>query len=1107
MGWNPSEFPPLPDAEVLEQHAGKLRTKAEGIQSAASESHSIWQGTAAAYKGPGDWQVHSAFNRVLTEADTVLEDSNSVADAIDTYAEWAREAKQRYNALYSDWLSVRARIADEGDDWRKNEDLVNDDNQILKDANVLVEDHMAAERACASAISGLFGGPSYVVTTEDGPGTNQVAYGYTSEQLDAATAEGHIPWGEPTEWDKPWYRDAWDGVVSFGKGVWSGITGTVTGLWNMVNFTDMDTFSATWKGIGQLALDVAIVTTPMAQVALRATGNGRIADQAGERLVAVGKAAIHWDDWKRDPAYAAGATTFDLASILLTAGGGAVAKTGSVASAVTRIGQTGSKIGSVVNVTGLSRMAGLTTKVLDLGSSLKVNTINFATDSARVTLGRMAPAAVRVDNFLNDVGNTLSGPRPAYAGVATGHGPGPVSTRIDNLINRFDAEGPSRPNRGPAPDTTPVRTTARSGTDTHAVRGSGSAAAPDTNSAPVRGATATPDTDTPASRNAGSAGHADSDAPAREPNGSAADTDAASYVPDSGDNRTPAAGTPEAEAPADRNVAADGSAGPVPGTDTSGTPAAGELIRDADGNPSVVRFPDGTEHKVATNLSNLRQADAWDDVREALERSGRDEDWLRDVVGRQVEELSPEDAAALHDIRRSIPAPDTATVFQKVMDRGSADALFDASNPYRGGAMGYISRAEHTAGLRTPADIHDGLRLDYDNTPYRPDNSQPVYAVRFQGTADSIGNVRVPDGRMMDALHGPDAPHARRDAPDDYSTPSPHRDASPNTGHGFTSSTSSNGDLIPEEATHRDIGAVQYQKGAEMWEINGSGKETLTGVYNGNTWDRVAEFDGGSGRSPSGAPTPGPSAGQQLIDAARPEIVREVPVEGLRKTEVFSARTDLEPNTLYDVSGRGKFYTDGDGKVVLVETSTKRFGRLNPDLQNPLPNATYHVNDYMVVKTDDLGRTVHTHVDALSLADGGRHRMNQTEVGHIGNAELNGGKDIRLDENGAKRPYSEYQHQAKYEGGHGLGRAFGGIREWLNYTPMSKILNGGRTGIASFFRVERELEALLRANPGTSIEFDVRNLFRGESQVPHRYTVRYSIDGAKPKVLRLTNRV
>ncbi|NMR29551.1 glycohydrolase toxin TNT-related protein [Crystallibacter degradans] len=450
MGWNPSEFPPLPDGDVLEQHAGKLRTKAEGIQSAAEESHTLWAGMSTAYKGPGDWQVHTAFNKVASEAEVVLEDANAVAAAIDTFAEWAREAKRRYNALYADWLAVQSRIDDGGGDWREDQDLVNDDNNILKSADALLAEHMEAERTCATAISGLFDGPSYVVTTQDGPGANQVAYGYTADQLDAAAAEGNIPWGEPTEWDKPWYRDALDGVVSFGKGVWSGITGTVTGLWNMVNFTDMETFSATWKGIGTLALDVAIVASPVAQVALRATGNKHIVDQSADRLVAVGKAAVHWDDWKRDPAYAAGASAFDLASILLTAGGGAVAKTGSVASAVTRVGSTGSRVASVVNATGLTKIAGYTGRVIDLGSALKINTVNFATDTARVTLGRVAPAAVRVDNFINDVGTSLSGPRPAYAGVPAGNGPGPVSTRIDNLINRFDAEGPAGPTRAPA---------------------------------------------------------------------------------------------------------------------------------------------------------------------------------------------------------------------------------------------------------------------------------------------------------------------------------------------------------------------------------------------------------------------------------------------------------------------------------------------------------------------------------------------------------------------------------------------------------------------------------------------------------------------------------
>jgi hypothetical protein len=821
MGWNPSEFPPLPDGDVLEQHAGKLRTKAEGIQSAAEESHTLWAGMSTAYKGPGDWQVHNAFNKVASEAEVVLEDANAVADAVDTFAEWAREAKRRYNALYADWLAVQSRIDDGGDDWREDQDLVNDDNNILKSADALLAEHMEAERTCATAISGLFDGPSYVVTTQDGPGANQVAYGYTADQLDAAAAEGNIPWGEPTEWDKPWYRDALDGVVSFGKGVWSGITGTVTGLWNMVNFTDMETFSATWKGIGTLALDVAIVATPVAQVALRATGNKHIVDQSAERLVAVGKAAVHWDDWKRDPAYAAGASAFDLASILLTAGGGAVAKTGSVASAVTRVGSTGSRVASVVNATGLTKIAGYTGRVIDLGSALKINTVNFATDTARVTLGRVAPAAVRVDNFINDVGASLSGPRPAYAGVSTGNGSGPVSTRIDNLINRFDAEGPVGPGRGSVTDTTPVRGTG----------------APD----PARAdGTKTPDkeqtggsTSNPASTGDGSARSTDSTLtgvkePDEAPPGTAA---------------TSAADTEDAAVRAGEPEASLGDVPPEREPDGNGADdRPGRLVRAADGTPERVVFRDGTEHTVTTDLGSLRQADAWEDVRGALEQHGKDEEWLRRTVAADAEDLSLADAEALRNIRRSIPSPDLNTLFQKVVTQGQAEALFDPSNTYRTGTVGYISRAEHTSGLRTPQQIHDGLRLDYESTPYLPDNSKPVFSIRFRTSDTGLDQIRVADGRLDDHIVQQGGSPSGVPEIEDYNVPSTKRDPAPNMGHGFTGSTDLDTDLVPEEVAEiRNGKAVQFRDGAELWENNASGQEVLAGVYDGfsQTWRRV----------------------------------------------------------------------------------------------------------------------------------------------------------------------------------------------------------------------------------------------------------------------------
>ena len=792
MGWNPSEFPPLPNGDVLEQHAGKLRTKAEGIQSAAEESHTLWAGMSTAYKGPGDWQVHIAFNKVASEAEVVLEDANTVADAIDTFAEWAREAKRRYNALYADWLAVQSRIDDGGDDWREDQDLVNDDNNILKSADALLAEHMEAERTCATAISGLFDGPSYVVTTQDGPGANQVAYGYTADQLDAAAAEGNIPWGEPTEWDKPWYRDALDGVVSFGKGVWSGITGTVTGLWNMVNFTDMETFSATWKGIGTLALDVAIVATPVAQVALRATGNTHIVDQSAERLVAVGKAAVHWDDWKRDPAYAAGASAFDLASILLTAGGGAVAKTGSVASAVTRVGSTGSRVASVVNATGLTKVAGYTGRVIDLGSALKINTVNFATDTARVTLGRVAPAAVRVDNLINDVGTSLSGPRAAYAGVSTGNGPGPVSTRLDNLINRFDAEGPAQPNRGTAPDA--MRSPGSAAPDgTRA--GSGSGPSPERSPGAIAG-----------------------DGAGSEPRHGHPQAGAGTESPERTPGATAEVQVPEPEAaaigmvedvPADPPGAQPGS---VSGPDTAGAGLTGPSAEapravvhtDATGRPVSVEV-DGKVHTVATRSDQIAQLprstgsaalDSWDNP-EALLQTRLPADELAELDGfrrpdgslpnevldqriaglierefgtadgggpqlprdasnieralapftnRYYYDLTDAQSELLYDLRHAMGTGDETTLYQKVMPAGNAEQMLAGTTRYFDSVGGFVSKAADTESLRSVDDIINGLRLDYWNSQKLTlDGSDNPLLVRYNQSPQFLGTeVDVP---------------------------------------------------------------------------------------------------------------------------------------------------------------------------------------------------------------------------------------------------------------------------------------------------------------------------------------------------------------------------
>ncbi|AUI49790.1 glycohydrolase toxin TNT-related protein [Arthrobacter crystallopoietes] len=965
MGWNPSEFPPLPDGDLLEQHAGKLRTKAEGIQSAAEESHTLWAGMSTAYKGPGDWQVHTAFNKVASEAEVVLEDANAVADAIDTFAEWARDAKRRYNALYADWLSVQSRIDDGGGDWREDQDLVNDDNNILKSADALLAEHMEAERTCATAISGLFGGPSYVVTTQDGPGANQVAYGYTADQLDAAAAEGNIPWGEPTEWDKPWYRDALDGVVSFGKGVWSGITGTVTGLWNMVNFTDMETFSATWKGIGTLALDVAIVTSPVAQVALRATGNKHIVDQSAERLVAVGKAAVHWDDWKRDPAYAAGASAFDLASILLTAGGGAVAKTGSVASAVTRVGSTGSRVASVVNATGLTKIAGYTGRVIDLGSALKINTVNFATDTARVTLGRVAPAAVRVDNFINDVGTSLSGPRPAYAGVPTGNGPGPVSTRIDNLINRFDAEGPSSPNRGTAPDTTPAR-----GTSTPEP-----ALARDTN---------TPD----AANRPSSATDSSTSAPASQ--------------------------RPTFEAEGQRI------------DDNYRHPA-----RPANGveQPDVIKDPAGHkdygQHRDDMGLQDRN-----------LEGNARYPEEINGGLAGIVDENQPK--FGVDENGRALTEQEYANRYGEINPK-TGDLEWDSYPDNAGAVDGSIRHY----------DSLDGLRQDFGEDL----------------TFDRIGH----NGGTYLAVDG---------------TPWHMRSLPVNT--------------LGKELHHFELNELPDHIKVEVSEI-----APAFGRPGGGT--QIQFVDSRSGRvlgvndmlNQRVLTETGPlrNPAQDLIDEVMPKVYNFVDIDAADapgpRTPWSSAGQLLERNTKYSVPGHGRFYTDENGAIKVVEAAGGT-GKLNPNLQNPLPDTTYRVNDNVVYRTDADGNTAETHIVDYRKDTGIRSEGVQSAVGRTGMDEIYPDLDR-----------SEIPSRYHFDGGHLHGTDAGGIPERINLQPMLRQLNQSLGGSESFWRFERTL--INAAERARRIEVDIYSEFDG-GKTPVEFYVEYTIDGVKQAPRLFINR-
>ncbi len=401
------------ELEAMMPEPEEVRTAAKALLDGATAIDTITEAAAHSwgklqspevYAIDGAEVVFSAYRPIKTASEDLAGDFGTLDRAANTYADEVVALKAWLAAAKADAAAFNRKTAGD-DDWNKDQDLYDEQLAITGELNSIAADLSTAERNFANALTAIYGGDKYVETSEEGPGAGEVEYGFSRDSLNTASMEGNVPWAHPREYDKPWYQDVGDAIGSFAKGVWSGVTGTITGLGNMVGLGGPEAFAQTWKGLGKLAMDVAIVAVPGVSMALVATGNGQKVKDAADELLAVGKAAIHWDEWKSDPAYAAGASTFDLASILLTAGAGATAKVGSVASKVSDVAATGSKVGKVMDFSGLGKAADVTIKVTDFAEKLKIDTSRIAAQAGReafeagkTALGRVGSSGPHMDD-------------------------------------------------------------------------------------------------------------------------------------------------------------------------------------------------------------------------------------------------------------------------------------------------------------------------------------------------------------------------------------------------------------------------------------------------------------------------------------------------------------------------------------------------------------------------------------------------------------------------------------------------------------------------------------------------------------------------------------
>ncbi|QKW51355.1 hypothetical protein [Streptomyces buecherae] len=327
----------------LEKHIAGLRGDASKVRKTGADTHTEFQKLSSFYKAPEADQLFATTQPVRDTADRFADDLTAVASALEGYATEVRPIKEKLDRLRAEAVAFVEDIEDD-DDWRYDGDKVDKNNDLVKDVSATVAQFWAAERAAANKITSLVNGGT-VWREDDGSGGKNM-YGYSVEDMKKA---GETPWGKAVEekhhaWEiGHWAKSfVWDGFIV--EGVW----GTLKGLGGLVGLQGWETFKQSWKGLGQLATGLAILTVPGGLIAYDLLPEGGVKNWARDSLKTtkeVGKSMVAWDEWRKNPGKAAGLVGFNVVTTVATGGAGAATKTGTAG----KIAATAGKVGRAVD--------------------------------------------------------------------------------------------------------------------------------------------------------------------------------------------------------------------------------------------------------------------------------------------------------------------------------------------------------------------------------------------------------------------------------------------------------------------------------------------------------------------------------------------------------------------------------------------------------------------------------------------------------------------------------------------------------------------------------------------------------------------------------------
>lgn len=426
---NTADLVELDDPELVRSTGSALKTALDNINTRADNVKTTWSGLAGHYKAPEQNDVLTAMNVPVTESDQVAGHGATVKNALNTYATELERLRTRKSSLITDlntFYADKKRIDDDNKDNNPLEDLwdgltgegtklLDRENALNGRAAALLADKEKAERECANAIGDIWGGEHYEAADETWV-NDTTTYGMSADGYEEMSKAGDAPWGHPEMWSSGnWFVRG----AMIDDGIEESIMGTLSFFGNLVGFGGGGKAKAAWSGLGQLAKDGwstslvgSFFTSPEEQKA------------ASERLLAVGKGIIGWDNWDTSGWQTGGSVGLDVVLTFATGGTAGAAKGSIKAGAAARF------LKFVGGTSKIDIKATAAAMKVRLSSSLTAKLDSFKTMGQRFN--------ETMESF---------GPKPAYSGVPD------VPTRPHHLPTQ-PHEPPTGPGQGVDPEPT-----------------------------------------------------------------------------------------------------------------------------------------------------------------------------------------------------------------------------------------------------------------------------------------------------------------------------------------------------------------------------------------------------------------------------------------------------------------------------------------------------------------------------------------------------------------------------------------------------------------------------------------------------------------------------